>query len=160
MPLPSPLLPFVLWTVATGLRIEETLRLRWRDVDLELGAVSVLGTKTDLSQAILPLSAEAVEVLRDYARETMPLNPAAPVFDIAYPNLRYRWEVARKLLGLSDIPTATLKSLRRSFARRAHLKGMPVDVLRQYLRHSNLKTTQGYLYLVGGYSQDEMRRWL
>jgi hypothetical protein len=37
---------------------------------------------------------------------------------------------------------------------------MPLDVLRQYLRHENIKTTEEYLRLTGGYSEAEMRRWL
>ena len=154
-----PLPAFVMWTVATGLRVEESLALRWHDVDFKEGTVVVSGTKTDMSQAILPMSQEAHATLKDHALGTT-VRPSDLVFDISYRKLRVRWEGARARLGLGDIPTATLKSLRRSFARRAHLRGMPVDVLRQYLRHGSLKTTQAYLWLVGGYSQDEMRRWL
>jgi hypothetical protein len=65
-----------------------------------------------------------------------------------------------EFLGVSNVATATLKSLRRSFARRATLKGMPTDVLRQYLRHSDIKTTQGYLNLIGGYGLEEQARFI
>lgn len=155
------LLHFVRWTIATGLRIEESLALHWADVDLEAGTVRVPGTKTDLAEATLPLSDEAKRVLDEWWQH-QPRNTAqrVPVFPIAYSCLRRQWQDARVKLGLQDVKTATLKSLRRSFARRAHVKGMPIDILRQYLRHGSLKTTQGYLYLVGGYNPDEMRRWL
>lgn len=145
---------FILWTVATGLRVEESLRLRWSDISLAEGLMAVPGTKTDGSAATLPLSEEARGVLARH------VSWDALVFPIPYKLLRAQWEVAREFLGYRDVPTATLKALRRSFARRAHLKGMPADVLRQYLRHGSIKTTLGYLHLVGGYSQDEMRRWL
>lgn len=150
---------FIAWTCATGLRVEESLRLTWRDVALGEGVVDVPGTKTLGSAARLPLSEEARAVLGACMRQP-DVDPSAAVFPISYRALRQQWETARAFLGYSGVPTATLKSLRRSFARRAHLKGMPADVLRQYLRHSSLRTTMGYLHLVGGYSHDEMRRWL
>jgi hypothetical protein len=37
---------------------------------------------------------------------------------------------------------------------------MPLDMLRQYLRHESIWTTMGYLRLVGGYDKDEMRKFL
>ncbi len=149
---------FIAWTCATGLRIEESLRLKWRDVRFPDCVVDVPGTKTLGSAAPLPLSNEARAVLGIVW--THHANPTDPVFPIDYRALRREWQIAREYLGYADVPTATLKALRRSFARRAHLKGMPADVLRQYLRHGSLKTTMGYLHLVGGYSHEEMRRWL
>lgn len=148
---------FIAWTCATGLRVEESLRLRWRDMDRELSVVEVPGTKTLGSAAPLPLSEEARGVLMARAYGAIPSDI---VFPIEYRALRAQWQIARTYLGYGDVPTATLKALRRSFARRAHLKGMPADVLRQYLRHGSLRTTMGYLHLVGGYSHEEMRRWL
>lgn len=158
--LPPVLQSFVRWTVATGLRVEESLALRWMDIDLEAGTVRVSGTKTEMAEALLPLSQEAKGVLIEWRKHLRTTPPASRVFPVTYRGLWRLWEKARKQMGLQDVATATLKSLRRSFARRAHVNGMPIDILRQYLRHGNLKTTQGYLWLVGGYSQDEMRRYL
>ena len=42
---------------------------------------------------------------------------------------------------------ATLKALRRSAARYLTVGGMPLDILRQYLRHNSVATTMGYLRL-------------
>jgi integrase len=155
---PAPLGTFVAWTVATGLRVEETLALRWRDVDLEARTCAVPGTKTAMAQALLPISEEARDALRAHKPPTA--QRGDPVFTVGYFTIAKQWQRVRVELGLQDVHTATLKSLRRSFARRAHLNGMPADVLRQYLRHGSLKTTMGYLHLVGGYSQDEMRKYL
>jgi integrase len=151
-------LHFIQWTVATGLRVEETLRVQANYVSSaiirvdgtprELYILNVPGTKTAGAQATIVLSDEAVEVLR---RAGWPaLRPTALVFDMPYKELRLEWLKVREFLGVSDVPTATLKALRRSYARRATLKGMPMDVLRQYLRHADIKTTEGYLKLVGG----------
>lgn len=170
---------FIFWTCATGLRVEETLRLQWLHLSLHSANASppsgrmtaaafqatilVPGTKTASAQATIPISEEACTILCGL----MPKDGSAPqlgghIFPVTYNTLFREWAKVRKLLGIDPekTPTATLKALRRSFARRAHLSGMPVDVLRQFLRHEDIKTTQGYLRLVGGYSADEMRRWL
>lgn len=57
------------------------------------------------------------------------------------------------------MPRATLKAFRRSFARHATERGLPPDMLRQYLRHEHLATTAGYLKLVGGYTTEHLRPW-
>jgi integrase len=151
-------LSFIQWTCATGLRVEESLRLRWSDISLGSGAMlRVPGTKTAGAERTIALSDEAVAILQDIA----PAADGTPqVFRFDYSWLRGEWQKARTFLGLTNVPMATLKALRRSFARRAHLKGMPSDVLRQYLGHERLSTTEGYLRLVGGYAVEEQRRWL
>ncbi len=39
-------------------------------------------------------------------------------------------------------------------------KGMPLDMVRLYLRHGSMETTMGYLRLTGGYEEGEIRRYL
>jgi len=55
---------------------------------------------------------------------------------------------------------ATLKAMRRTAVRHLTVNGMPTEMVRDYLRHSDIKTTMGYLHLVGGYSTEEQRRYL
>lgn len=152
---------FIWWTTRTGLRVEETLRLTSRDFtgSKDSGySVTVPGSKTASAQATLPLSAEV-----GYLVENLLENFEHPhaAFPISYEKLHAIWEECREHLGVSYVPTATLKSLRRSAARYLHIqKGMPLDMLRQYLRHEDINTTMGYLRLTGGYGEEEMRRWL
>ncbi|WP_442897060.1 tyrosine-type recombinase/integrase [Enterovirga sp.] len=157
-----PLLLHILWTTRTGLRVEETLRLRRRHfMNLDGGnpALTVPGTKTTNSGNVtLPLSREAAEV----ARLCFTRWPAEDrLIPLSYWQLWARWEEAREFLGLTAEPLATLRALRRSAARHLHTKrGMPLDMLRMYLRHSDVRTTMEYLRLTGGYSQRELRRFL
>lgn len=146
------------WTTRTGLRIEESLRLTWKDVSLHRGEVTVPGLKTSSAQATLPLGHEALEVLARVGHQTFgdPL-----VFQLSYGHMLAWWDECRVQLGIQDNPTATLKALRRSAARHLHItKGMPLDMVRQYLRHEDMETTLGYLRLTGGYGTEEMRKWL
>lgn len=173
---------YIRFVTRTGLRVEEALRVTsWSLSPSPGNTVSLMvdGTKTATSRAKLPLTEEAFDHLsrvwgsehgaafgslwsRVHYREAHdPAMHDREVFPFTYERLATLWEHCRKFLGVSDNPTATLKALRRSAARYLHVdKGMPLDMVRQYLRHEDLETTQGYLDLAGGYTEEEMRRWL
>mgnify|MGYP001087561790 CR=1 FL=1 len=155
------------WTSFTGLRIEESLRVRgahlFRAEDPEgehqWWELDVPGTKTTGARATLPICAEAAAIVER-------LRPAAgePLFPVRYVYFQRIWRhQCRPFLGVppEQYSMATLKALRRTAARHLHAtKGMPLDMVRQYLRHSDVQTTMGYLKLVGGYDRKEMRRYL
>lgn len=149
------------WTTKTGLRIEESLRLTWADASPATKTVMVPGLKTATSQATLPLGEAALDVLS--ARFTADLTAASgsePVFPITYDRLKARWSALREAMQWTG-NGVTLKALRRSAARYLHVDcGMPIDVVRHYLRHEDVETTMGYLRLTGGYGTEEMRRYL
>lgn len=150
---------FVLWTVETGLRVEETLRVTAGDfVGLhgEAPELTVPGTKNDGAQATLALSAVAVGLARGRL-----MSSSAKLFGITYRQLDRAWQEVRAQFGWQDISTATLKALRRSFARRLTAKGCPLPVLQQMMRQADPETTLNYMRLVGGeYTTEEQRKWL
>lgn len=178
---------YIRFVTRSGLRVEEALALTPSMLsytfptaggDLrERASITVEGTKTAGSHATLPLMSEAWDALELAWRQehgtdlaTAGNNHAArdtPVFRFArglatsYNRLAVLWEYCRIFLGQKENPTATLKALRRSAARYLHIsKGMPLDMVREYLRHDDIATTQGYLKLTGGYGEAEMRRFL
>lgn len=155
---------FIVWTVHTGLRVEETLALRMRDILAGPGgraSVVVSGTKTASAQATLPLMSDAQAAAHSRGWGVLTAGSDCPLFPYEYAQLREWWQECRKFLGVQDNPTATLKALRRSAARKLHIqKGMPLDMVRQYLRHEDIATTMEYLRLTGGYGEEEMRKWL
>lgn len=154
---------YVRWATQTGLRVEETLRLTRQHFggldDPSRVSITVPGTKTALSGNVkLPVSPEAAEVA---IRRLATRGPNAPLFDMSYNVLMGHWQSVRSFLGIEGVPLATLKALRRSAARHLHVgRGMPLDVVRTYLRHENIATTMEYLRLTGGYDADTMRQWL
>lgn len=153
---------YVEFVCETGLRVEEALRVRPSDVSglgSERGAtLLVRGRKTADAEGAIPLSpraAEIVESLRD------PRRPNAPLFGgLDYEGARRRWDEGRALLGVSEVPTSTLKALRRSFAARATARGMPTAILQRVLRHKTIGTTVGYVNLVGGEQVEAARGYL
>lgn len=162
---------YIQWTTRTGLRVEESLRLTWasfgitKETDgrimVPIGdhGVMVPGLKTATSQATLPLGKEAAAVMdRRFKHETT-YGGSAPPFPLTYEELLAAWDILKAAMGWPK--EATLKALRRSAARYLHVDcGMPLDMVRQYLRHEDIKTTMGYLRLTGGYGTEEMRRYL
>lgn len=158
------MLDYIEWVIETGLRIEETLRTRkkhiigWAGGD---GSMSIIvqGLKTSAAMATLPLTVTASALIRRRVEATA--DSETLLFDITYEKLKADWERCRVILGEEQTPTATLKSIRRNAARNLHsAKGMPLDLVRHYLRHEDVKTTMGYLRLTGGYDTEELKRWL
>lgn len=153
-------LAFIAWTMLTGLRTEESLRLQhqhFTGLGTAEARMHVPGTKTTGSTTVLPLGLEAAAFA--YNRMPADANASWPLFGLEYRDLQAFWTTFRKFLGAEDIATATLKSLRRSFAKRSTDKGMPTEVLRRYLRHARIETTLRYLNVVGGFDE-ATRKWL
>lgn len=148
----------------TGLRVEEALRVdatMFTGLDTAKPCLLVPGIKTDGSQKMLPILPEVVEVVKRRISAAPRIGGrAGMLFPVSYFTLRDKWSECRDYLGYGHIHTATLRALRRSFARIASERGMPTEILRDYLRHSNIATTAGYLQLVGGYDAEMMRQWL
>lgn len=150
---------YIDFVVASGLRVEEALRLEARHfsgLDTESPSFLVPGTKTAGSSVTLPLFHEAAEV----ARRRMEGQPShTRMFPILYRPLAKLWRECAEKLGVTAVPTATLKNLRRSFGGWATRNGMPTEMIRYYYRHENISTTAGYLKLVGGYDTETIRVW-
>jgi integrase len=125
-------------------------------LDTDRPSFFVPGLKTDGSQRTLPLT----DIAAGVARRRLAACEHGKLFPIAYCVLKENWVACRKFLGQEGMRTCTLRALRRSFAKYANDRGMPTEKIRDYLRHSSIKTTQIYLDLVGGFDTEEMRKWL
>lgn len=150
---------YIDFVVASGLRVEEALRLEERHfsgLDTDRPMLLVPGTKTAGASVTLPLFNEAAEV----ARRRLGGKPShTRMFPILYRPLAKLWRECAEKLGVTEVPTATLKNLRRSFGGWATRNGMPTEMIRYYYRHENIATTAGYLKVVGGYDSETIRVW-
>jgi integrase len=148
----------------TGMRVEEALRVQrrdftaWRDGEGWQVDLAVPGTKTASSQRQIALWPDALDLFQDEIAD-LP-NTGHPLVGMEYRTAANEWVVIRKAMGWQDTHGATLKALRRSAARLLTAGGMPTAVLKDYLGHSSIITTQGYLELVGGFKTQEQRKWL
>lgn len=81
------LYPAVLLSIHTGMRHQELRFLRWRQVDLMEGAVTVGKSKTEGGEGrVIPLSNAALGCLRDWRAQF----PKAKPHDYVFPTERYR----------------------------------------------------------------------
>lgn len=144
-----------------GLRVEEALRIEPRMVvglDTEEPWIKPPGTKTSDAQNSIPIYPEAVAPLRT-SIERADKHRWTRLFPYRERQVMNKWNEVREFLGVRHIPTATMKSLRRTFAWYANHMGMPTSTLQKVLRHKGIATTAGYLELVGDNSLSDSRKY-
>ena len=128
--------------VLTGCRKSEILALRWEDVDLEAGELTLTDSKTGPRR--VSLSPEAAKVLEEVPR--LPGNPWVIPGRVAgerMRNLNDPWEIIRERAGLEDV---RLHDLRHSFASRALALGESLPAIGKLLGHARVETTARYAH--------------
>jgi integrase/recombinase XerC len=133
---------------SSGLRLSELTALRWRDLDLAAGLVTVLGKGA--RQRIVPVGRHAREALEAW-RVASSAGPAAPVFPgrgggpITPRAVQLRLRVLARRQGLGRNVHPHL--LRHSFA--SHLLESSGDLrgVQELLGHADIATTQIYTHL-------------
>jgi len=144
----------------TGLRLGELLALRWDDVDLVAGrlmvrqaaARGVIGTPKNGKWREVPLSAEAVRVLKAHRHLRGEL-----VFSdqrgklIAKTSCKWPLWRACKRAGLRRIGWHVL---RHSFASHLAMRGVPLKAIQELLGHATIEMTMRYAHLAPAVHRD------
>jgi integrase len=138
--------PVVVLALNTGLRRGELLALRWADVDLAHGRLTVRGAsaKSGLTRHV-PLNVEAARVLRDWqpccASDTLvfPGPTGAPMVD-----LKTAWT---KLATAAKLDAFTFHDLRHTFASKLVQAGVDLNTVRELLGHADIRMTLRYAHL-------------
>lgn len=142
-----------------GLRIGELTGLRWADVDLDTGNLSVQRAKTEAGKRKLPLIGEAVEVLTAHRRSQAVVAIDGRVFtgpeggNLKHQRLREWWSERLDAAGVPHL-CRNCRSDRKcsSSTRRFHMSrhtsatllleaGVPLEVVSAILGHSNISIT-------------------
>lgn len=142
---------YISMLVLQGLRPGEALRLEPRHftgLGTDTPSLQVPGTKTRLSGNTIPVFEDALELVKRCI-ERAKVNRTSRLFPYTWRQASDRWNEVRALLGVEDVQTATLRSLRRTFAYYAHRRHLSTRLVQQILRHETITTTQGYLEVVG-----------
>lgn len=129
-----------MWAVGAGqgLRPSELVRIRWEDVDLERRTLAVRGTKTEASEAVIPLTGLARRELsvwmegRDPFGLVFPSESGGMYADQGY---RKALKTAARAAGIARRVYPYL--LRDSFATIAWQLGVDMDIARRILRHTD-----------------------
>ena len=127
----------------TGLRRNEVLALRWRDVDLDAREIKLEDSKT--GARVAPLSPEAARVLAGIPRvEGNPHVIPGKKPGTHLRNLNDPWDRIRKRAKLEDV---RLHDCRHSFASRALALGEGLTMIGKLLGHTKVETTARYAHL-------------
>jgi integrase len=140
----------IIVSIACGVRQGELLRLRWADIDLDAGRLTVLVSKNDTARTVY-LPSVAVEALKALKKAKVVSATAVFLIDEGAPlnksGLEWRWREIRTTAGLRDF---RWHDLRHSCASFLAQKGATLLEIGSVLGHKSPSVTQRYSHLVQG----------
>jgi integrase len=152
----------------TGMRAGEALGLQWTDIDFDHSCIhirrsawygKVQSTKSRSSSAPITLPDALASVLGDYKKEWKP-NAQGFLFTTRNGRPPSSNKVVEyqlwPILDALNISRCGLHAFRHSVASFIVDAGYAPEVAQQQLRHSNARTTLGYVHLRGGITEQAM----
>jgi integrase/recombinase XerC len=147
---------------SSGLRVSELVGLDWRDIDDDLGMLTVRAGK-GAKDRVVPIGEPALDALKAW-RTVMPIaaDPNAPVIT----NLRgtrlttrsVEKIVARRIQDAGLTSSVTPHGLRHSFATHMLNAGADLRSIQEMLGHASLATTQRYTHVSVKHLKEVYRR--
>jgi len=141
----------LLWD--TGARISEVLNLRYRDCDFDEGTFRITNTKNS-EERVVVCSSDTLEALRWYVQFNPRQSPDDYIFqtpkgervskDTIYKVFRKAVDELKKEGKIPKNKRIVLHSLRHGRAVDLLDKGVPIDIVKEYLGHRSLDTTLYY----------------
>ena len=158
--------------LAIGLRRGEALALRWSDVDLDVGSVTVRRTLSRVGSALtfstpkngksrtVPLPAPSVRILQGHRQaliaERLALAPAWTDLDLVFPSRLGTVAEPRSVLreftsvvARAGLPAARFHTLRHSCGALLVAQGVHLQVIAEILGHSDIRVTSAVHAHVG-----------
>lgn len=144
----------------TGGRIAEVLALRYGDVDLKDGCVSLVTLKRRNKAKVIrrrvpvpPTYLQMMDLVFEFSRG----KPGKLLWPNTKRTAQYWIEGIFKRAGLDHHST---HSIRHTFAKRAVMKDIPPTLLKEWMGHSSIDTTSIYTQ-IGGDEEKELskRMW-
>ncbi len=146
---------------STGIRISEAFKLKWENVDLKYGILTIIDSKNHVSRTI-PISKSMISILKNFK-----LQNIYPLSDYLFKNIndkisynsvrRYFYQALEyaKIPRRNDMMGPRIHDFRHTFAVHSLTQmadlGMDIYVclplLSKYMGHSDIKNTEYYLRL-------------
>jgi integrase len=138
--------PMVLLAMTTGMRRGEIFHLRWDDVDLEKGEITLPAeiTKSKKSRTFF-LADEPLWILTQWKKQvgSSEFVFTNPETDLPFDNINKAWRAVRDEAQLTDF---RFHDLRHHYASTLEFMNLPLDTIRKRLGHSSLKMTSIYAH--------------
>ena len=136
----------MLLAIDTGMRWGEIATLTPNDIQWDMRRIYLEGTKTKSGKSrSIPLTPRASAILRSWEG-----NKRRPVFTVSYYKLVRAWNRARETVGLEMGHDTSFHITRHTCASRlvqSMRTGGEIVAVQQWLGHSDIKTTMGYIHL-------------
>lgn len=133
---------------ATGMRRQELIDLRWKDVNFHEKQIVITGKGNKQRQ--VPVSNDTINKLRNLQEEQNATTPSVFIFCTKdggklYPNYVYRL-VKLYLTPYTSVAKKSPHILRHSFATHLSNNGAPLNDIKELLGHASLASTQVYTH--------------
>lgn len=138
---------------ATGLRVTELVLIEIKNVNMEMGYLSVMGKGS--KERAVPLGEAAIEAIKTYRQEARPNLLKGKVTQSLFVTRRGAamtrqgfWKIVKKYSRQAAIlKNISPHSLRHSFATHLLERGADLRSVQQMLGHSDISTTQIYTHV-------------
>jgi integrase len=140
----------------TGFRRGELLGLRWRDVDLKAGILTIPKAKNGEARHV-PLTSTVRGLLSHRPR---PLDGRALVFPNSERHRDLRWakKTVPAALRAAQIEDFRFHDLRHTFASRLAMEGVDLMTIRELMGHKTMAMTLRYSHLSPGHRRTAIER--
>ncbi len=138
---PAYLHPVVMLALAAGMRRGEILGLRWHDVDLATGALTLWETKNG-ERRVVPATGAALDVLKAWGK-VQPIDRTEHVF-AGTSSFHHAFDRAVELAGIEDF---NFHDLRHTCASHLAMNGAPLLDIAAILGHKTLAMVKRYAHL-------------
>lgn len=168
------LYPFVLLALHTGCRSMELRGLRWSQVNLKEGYISLVGEETKGHRSrTIPLTQAAQKILTELAEKhhvnkvlDLNGNPVGLIFPSRSNPLEPRdmhmsFNRAVKRAGLDQLPGSgklRIHDLRHLCGSFLVMNGVDIETIRSIMGHKDLSTTQRYLHVVNQHKKNAINK--
>lgn len=138
--------PLIIVALNTGIRKTALLSLRWEDVNLERGEITLLATNAKNKETkILPINQTVVQTLKDWHRQTPgDLVWPSPHTGKKIDNYDKAWRDVLKAAGIEHFRR---HDMRHDFASQLVMKGVDLNTVRELMTHSDMDMTLRYAHL-------------
>jgi integrase/recombinase XerD len=144
----------IIFLLGTGARLGEMINLKWSDVDLVNGSITVYGKKR--IQSSIPITQKLVKELAEYKifceQHFKQLSEYVFVSkknnQLAVDTVKNIFKHLKNVMGFKDVRLSA-HTFRHTFAKRYLMNGGDLFSLQRMLRHSQISMTQRYVNLFG-----------
>lgn len=136
--------PIVLCALTTGLRLSNILNLRWETINMDRNFIEILMQENKSHKKIqLPISEKFRKTLEEIGVKKEGFVFVNPKTGKPYTTIKTGFKRACERAGIKGL---RFHDLRHTVATRLVASGVDLNTVKEYLAHSDIKTTQRYMH--------------